>query len=229
MAYPSTFLDIQNKVIKLVRLDSTADLSDVKDWINETYFDACVNTEANAQVGTMTTTANVSSYTLPTGVSRIKQMYVTPVGAIQSAPMELTTLHDILRKRRSSGGAILGGYITHYALVGMNDFEVYPTPASSQDTLTIYYIATPTALSADGDSPIIEEPFASRLLIYGAAAKAAEWRGDPSGSDYDQKYLMWQQKYRAHLTRKQGGQPGQFKMYPGTQFPPHDPSTDTGS
>ena len=226
MAYPSTFADLKTAVINLVRLDATNDASKVGDWINQVYADACVNTEANTKADyQMTLTAGTASYTLPSTVVRIKEMYVTPVGAIQSAPVRLTSLDDILTKRRASGGAILGGYITHYALLGINDLEVYPTPAAA-DVLHIWYVAQPTALSADGDTPILEEPFATRLLTYGAAALAAEWRGDPAGPEYDQKYQMWLQKYRGHLTRKMGGQAGQFQMYPGRQFPPHDPSTD---
>ena len=44
MAFPSTFLDIQNAVINKLRLDSTNDLSKVKDWINQVYYEACIET-----------------------------------------------------------------------------------------------------------------------------------------------------------------------------------------
>lgn len=225
MAFPSTFADIKNAVIAKTRLDATNDASKVSDWVNQVYADVCVMTEANVVTGTMALTANVASYTLPSAVLRLKEMYVTPVGTIQSAPLTLTSLDDILTKRRSSGGAVLGGYITHYALLGINDFEVYPTP-SAADVLTLWYVALPTALSADSDVPILQEPFASKLLEYGACAEAADWRGDPQEAEYRQLYDLWLQKFRAHLTRKMGGQAGQFQLYPQRQFPPHDPSTD---
>ena len=95
----------------------------------------------------MTLTANTPSYTLSSSILRIKEMYVTPVGGSQSAPLQKTTLDYILRRRQAAGG-ISGsnGYVTHYALIGINDFEVYPTPANA-DVLTIWYVALPTALS----------------------------------------------------------------------------------
>lgn len=174
----------------------------------------------------MTLTANTASYTLSSTIFRIKEMYVTPAGGVQSQPLQRTTLDYILRKRQAGGGqATATGYTTHYALVGLNDFEVYPTP-NSADVLTIWYVGLPTALSANTDVPILQEPYASKLLEYGALAEAADLKGDPSEQEYRQLYELWKGKYRAHLTRKQGSQPGQFLMFPGSTFPPHDPSTD---
>jgi hypothetical protein len=197
----------------------------VNAWINQAYFDACVDTESIVTSSTMAVTANVSSYTLPSAVARIKQMFVTPVSGSQSGPIQLTTLEQILAKRRSQGTAIQGGYITHYAMLGADDFEVYPTPGSA-DTITIYYVGLPTALSADSDLPVIQEPWASKLLEYGALAEAGDWKGDPTGPEWRQIFELWKQRYRAHLTRKMGGQAGQFTMFPSGAGRPHDPSTD---
>jgi hypothetical protein len=228
VAYPSTFVDIQNAVINKLRLDSTNDLSKVKDWVNQVYAQAVEETEANVTLATMSLTANSYSYTLPSGILRIKSMVVTPVGSTVSAPLQSTTLDYILRRRQSAGGATaLGGYVSHYALLGLNDFEVYPTPASA-DSLTIYYVAAPTALSADADVTIFPEPFATKILEYGASAEGADFKGDPSESEYRALYDQWIMKLRSHMTRKRGGQPGQFNLFPGAAYPPHDPSTDTG-
>lgn len=229
MAFPSTFVDIQNAVIAKLRLDSTNDLSKVKDWINQVYAQVCVEVEANQTFATMALTAGTSSYTLPSGISRIKEMYVTPVGGQQSQPLQLTTLDYILRRRQAGGGqAVAQGYVTHYTLLGINDFEIYPTPTTA-DTLTIWYSALPTALSADADTPIISEPFASKLLEYGALAEGADFKGDPAEQEYRQMFEVWMSKYRAHLNRKQGGQPKQFRIFPDATYPPHDPSVDMGS
>ena len=225
MAFPATLADIRNAVIAKTRLDPTADASRVNDWINQAYADATLRVEANTGIVTMTLTVGSASYTLPSQVLRIKEMYVTPVGSIQSAAVRMTSLDDILAKRRSAGNAVLGGYVTHYALLGINDLEVYPTPGTA-DTITMWCVQAPTWLANDTDTPILAEPFASKLLEYGALAEAADWRGDPSESEYRQLYELWVQKLQSHLTRKRGGQPGQFHMFPTRQFPPHDPSTD---
>ena len=226
MAYPSTFVDIQNSVIAKARLSSTNDLSKVKDWINQAYADVCLTTELNITSSTMTVTAGSYSYTLPSAVLRIKEMVITPVGSTVSAPLRQTTLDDILRRRRAAGGMQnFGGYVTHYALLGINDFEIWPTPQAA-DSITIYYVAAPTALSADSDTTILPEPFASKILEFGALAEAADFKGDPAGPQWAAEYQQWMQRLRAHLTRKMGGQPGQFRIWDDKVFPPHDPSTD---
>ena len=227
MAFPSTFVDIQNAVIAKLRLDSNADLTKVKDAINLVYADAVVQTEANVTSATMALTSGTASYTLPNGISRIKEMYCTPVGGQQSVPLIQTDLDDILRRRQAAGGVALAvpTQIYRYALLGLSDIELYPTPASA-DVLTVYYVALPTALSADADTPILPEPYATYILEYGAAAEMADFKSDPQEGEYRQLYEVWKQKLRGHISRKVGMQPGQFRVIPDTPYPPHDPSVD---
>lgn len=213
-------------MIAKARLDATADLAKVKDWINQAYARACVETEANQTFGTMSFTADVSSYTFPSEVVRIKSMYVTPTGGTASVPIRQTTLDFILRSRTAAAFSA-SGYVTHYALLGINDFEVYPTP-SAADTLTIWYVSLPTPLSASNEVPILQEPYASKLLEYGALAEAADFKGDPSDQEYRSLFEDWLRRYRSQITRKAGAQPGQFNFFPAYTFPPHDPSTDVG-
>jgi hypothetical protein len=204
----------------------------VADWINQVYAQACIELEANVTTSTATLTAGTASYNLTTlfpSLVRLKEWYITPVGAAQSVPIQQTTLDYILTHRQSSGGVSASrGYVTHYALVGTNQLEFYPTPTSN-DTVTAWYVALPTALSASSDTPILAEPYASKLLEYGALAEAADWKGDPSEQEYRALFQLWMQKYRAHLTRRAGGQPGQFRVFGLYNFPPHDPSTDRGN
>jgi hypothetical protein len=37
LAFPSTFLDVQNAVLQKARLDPVLDSNRVQDWINQTY------------------------------------------------------------------------------------------------------------------------------------------------------------------------------------------------
>ncbi|HEX7071473.1 MAG TPA: hypothetical protein VF190_11735 [Rhodothermales bacterium] len=158
---------------------------------------------------------------------RIKQMYPTS-GGVQYQPLRLATLEQILTWQQASGGnAVANGTVEYYALSGLNQIDFYPTP-SSADTLTIYYVKQPTALSANEDTTILPEPYASKVLEYGALSEAADYKGDPSEQEYRALYSDWMRRLRAHLTRRMGGQPGQFQFIPSRALPPHDPSTDTG-
>jgi hypothetical protein len=155
-------------------------------------------------------------------------MYVTPVGGVQSRPLRLATLEQILTWRQAGGGtAVANGTVEYYALVGLNQIEFYPTPGAA-DTLTIWAVKAPTALSANGDTPILPEPYASKVLEYGALAEAADFKGDPSEQEYRQLFEVWKGKLRTHLTRRSGTQPRQFGFVPSGVYPPHDPSTDIG-
>lgn len=229
MAYPSTFLDLQNAVINKLRLDATNDLSKVKDWINQVYAQVCVETEALTTSGTITLAAGTATYSLASSLPlclRIKEMYVTPVGQAQWAPLNEIPLNRLLRMRQSSGGtATANGSVTHYCLVGMDDLEVFPTP-SAADTLTVYYVKLPTALSANGDVPVLQEPYASKVLEYGALAEGADFRSDPSEYEYRQLFETWMGKFRSHLTRRHGNLPAHLEIVGAYGYVPHDPSTD---
>lgn len=199
----------------------------MKDWINQAYARAVVETEANQVFATMTCTANTASYTLPSGVARIKQMTTLLAGTTgYTAPIRQVSLEKILSMRQSSGTSAVTGTITHYALNGISDLEVYPTPTTA-DTINIFYVALPTALSANTDVPILPEPYASKVLEYGALVEAADFVKDPFGYlAYAQTLEEWMSRLRLDLNRRRGGQTEQFDVVPYRSFPPHDPSVD---
>lgn len=228
MSYPSTFVDIQNAVIAKGRLDATNDLSKVKDWINQVLAQVCIEAESSITFATMSTTNGDVSYTLSSTVVRIKGLYVT-TGGVQYKPLEPISLERMLELRQANGGASTqGGTLLYYCLVGLNQFELYPTPTGSE-TITVYYVAQPTALSADSDVPEIPEPFSSKLLEYGALVEADAFKRDFDALQFDQaQYERWMQRFKAHLSRKKGGVPEQMLVYGSPAMPPHDPSTDIG-
>lgn len=175
----------------------------------------------------MTTTSGTVSYTLSSTVVRVKGIYVTS-GGVQYQPLEPISLERMLELRQGSPASSQGGSLRYYTLVGLSQFELYPTPTGSE-TLTIYYVRQPTALSANGDIPEIPEPFASKLIEYGALAEAADFKRETDFlQNYQQRYLEWIGKFRAHLGRKRGGVPEQMLIYGTPGYTPHDPSTDIG-
>lgn len=228
MAFPSTFADITTAVITKARLSTTNDTTKVHDWINQVYAQVCVETEAVQTSATMTATAGVGSYTLPAAVVRIKEMTIQPVGGNYGPPLRPVSLEQILDWRQTSAAvANTNGSATHYALLGLNDFELYPAPASN-DTILIYYVALPTALSAGTDVPVLGEPYGSKVLEYGALAQAGEFKGDPMTMDWAQQYENWMQRFRSNLNRARGAGTVQFRVAGRQLLVPHDPGVDTG-
>lgn len=226
MAYPSTFVDMQNEVIAKIRLDATADLQKTKDWINQAYGEACMETEAIQDFATLTLTASTSTYTLDSSLLRVKAMYVTPVGSTQSRPLEPISIEELLELNAGTGGSQPNtGGPNRYAFFGLRDVQFYPTPASA-DTVTVYYVKSPTALSADSDLPLIPEPYATEILVNGACYKAAVFLKDPDAGLFQQAYEGEKLKLRGHLRRKQGAYTRQFRVVTGRLVAPHDPSTD---
>lgn len=210
-----------------MRLDSTADLSRTKDWVNQIYSEVCIETEAIQAVATMTLTSGTSTYTMDTSIIRVKQMYVTPSGQARSRPLQPTSIEQILEWSASNGATVTNmGYVTHYAMFGIQDILFYPTPTAA-DVVTIYYVKQPTALSAVGDIPVIQEPYASNCLVEGACFQAALFLKDPDAQLYSQSFERAKQSLRAHLRRREGSMTRQFRITRGVPTVPHDPSVDT--
>lgn len=228
MAYPSTFADIRAAVIAKARLDSTADATRVNDWINQTYADLTIDTQALQREDTITLTAGAASYTMPSAVVRINQIVARQSGqTVYGPPLVLISLADMLERRQSDGGTpATNSTPTHYTLVGQDELELWPTP-SDAGTLLVYYVKQPTALSGDTDLPGIPEPYASKCLEHGALVDAYDYIKDfIAKNQAEQTYEIWKMKYRQHLVRRKGSQT--LQLFAGDTGPvvPHDPSTD---
>src|SRR5262249_6365538 len=99
---------------------------------------------------------------------------------------------------------------THYAFTGV--FDVWPTPAAA-DTITVWYVPFPTPLAANTDVPAIDEPYASKLLEFGALVDAGDFKGDPSTSQWQPDYAPGMARYQQQLDIQQGEMPGQFHQW----------------
>lgn len=226
MAYPSTFADLQTSVIAKLRLDSTADLQKVKDYLNRAYAETCIETEALQDVTTQALTAGTYSYSVPSAVVRIKQMTVTSTGSVQSRPLVPVSVEQLLEwQSQYANPAQAYGNVTHYAVIGLSKILVWPTPQAA-DTLNIWYVKQPTALSASGDTPSIPEPYATRCLENGAAYELALFAKDPDAPVYKGEFEMAKRQLRAHLNRVQGAMTRQFRITRGDTYRVHDRSNE---
>lgn len=206
MAFPSTFLDLQNMVIANLRLDPTADRQKVKDQINR-YQARLVETEAIQTAAVVTLSPNVGSYFLPTQIQRINAICAAPAGSPggYGAPLEEVGLDQILAWRQSGTvGPVANATCTSYALVGQSQLELFPTPAAA-DVLLFYYVTGPLFLVADTDLPAIQEPYATDLLTYGPSFEMALFKSDPGAADWHTLYEDARHRYTQNLNRRRNG------------------------
>lgn len=139
---------------------------------------------------TVTPGAN-ADYTLATSILVMNEAYFTQ--GTTNYDLERVSLQDILRLRKAATTA--AGPARYYALVGANKLAFYPTPAAA-DTLTMYYVPVPTAMSADANDPstatygLIPVDYHDLIARY-AMARMASFADDASaaqGSRYWQEF-----------------------------------------
>ena len=154
MAYPSQFSDLYLSVINNVRLDNTADLQRAKDWVNSAYFDVCIDTEATQEIADITLAAGDWLYVLDSAVARMKTLWITAVDGEQTGPLKQVSPQEIIRLQQSTDVATDGGSPTLYALIGLDQLALYPTPSEAA-TLSMFYVEHPAVLSHPPYFPLL--------------------------------------------------------------------------
>ena len=84
-----------------------------------------------------------------------------------------TTPEDILRRRIGTSGTNISP-ARYFATQGMDMFMIWPTP-SSADSVSVYYVARPTALSASADTPTDIPSQFHNLVEWKACAEASSY------------------------------------------------------
>lgn len=199
MAFPSTFQDLQNAVIAKQRLHATNDLAKTKDWINQAYARAAADAEFVRATTTTSLSAAASSTAAPTGTIRIISIQSKPASGDYGSPLQRVPLSLLLHYR---GQSTANGTPSHFS-VTQSTVEFWP-PATASAVLQFYISKLPTALSANGDLPVIDEPWATYILQYGALAEAADFLRDPNEPEYRQLYEFWLADYKRHLDLRAG-------------------------
>ena len=229
MAFPNTFKDLQDGVIDKARLDSDFDVSRVKDWLNSAYFTAIVETGfyQSTQVAAPLT-ADQTSIQVPAGIHKIE--FITPTGIDGQiwGPMRHTQFEDLLRVRAWQGGAISTGAPSRYSYRSAlaPTIEFWPQ-AVGGEVLTFYGWGLPAPMVADGDPPIIPDPY-SMVIEYGALIHAAEFQKDLLMiQQFQSEYQDWIQRFRGYKNHLPSSQPDQFIVEFARPWPSRN-DVDTG-
>lgn len=118
---------------------------------------------------TISLTAGTADYTLSNTILAIEDVYLVSNGA--NFRVRRLSSTDVINLRLFS---VTSSPMQFYATSGANLLLLYPTPAAN-DTLNIYYIPRPTALSSGSDDP-----------------SSASLGGIPSEFHYGlELYMMW--------------------------------------
>jgi|SRR5215471_2963431 len=232
MAYPGTFSDIQDAVIAKLRLDPDLDTDKVKDWINQAYMEACMETQfyVTDAIPTSPLPANTGSTGVPASILAIDYVTSTQTDGSNRGPMDLVGIDVILEKRAWGGGATPSqGAPQMYAYrSGPQPLIEFWPPAAGGEVLTFYGARLPPTLVADGDVWLIPEPYGSNLLEFGADAQAAEFKQNfIMMSTYQQESAGWLQRFRGFQNNRAGNQPQQFRIVHAYQPVPASNSVDT--
>ena len=139
----------------------------------------------------MTMTANVGDYNLDSGILAIDDIYLTSSGSNFIVRRRETTEIVNLRLFQATTAPI-----QLYAVAGSNLLMVYPTPIQA-DTLTIYYVPRPTAMSTGTNDPSTttyggippEFHYGLELYMMWKAGDAFDDESSSSGESYRRMYL----------------------------------------
>lgn len=205
---------MQDQVISKARLDSSADLTRTKNWINNSYYKACIETNFyESSSATSALAANATNVAVPASIVKIE--YIVPTGTDGTVwgPMMEVTMEELLQVRAWQGGQVSTGAPSRYAYrsSGTPTIEFWPN-AVGGEILTFYGLAFPTALSGDTDLSIFPEPY-TKVIEYGALIEAAEFKKDLLMlQTYQQNYQDWIQRFRAFNNVRTGSETKQFMV-----------------
>lgn len=95
----------------------------------------------------------------------------SPPGASFTSLLEPLSAETIIAQQTSASS--IRGAVREYALRGVDTVLFYPAPQGS-DSITLYYQAAPTAMSAGSDTPSLIPSDFHDVVTLGCAAKLAE-------------------------------------------------------
>lgn len=132
----------------------------VDTFINEGYRLFSVISRTNKKIETITTTANVQEYSLPSGLSQI-------INVFYSSATDKWRLRQIRDDEQLwwelQNNNVSSAYSTQY---GQNKIKLYPQPTQTGEVINIYGTFVPADLVNDGETPLIPERYHQSLVDY---------------------------------------------------------------
>lgn len=206
----TTLASFRTTVSSIIGLDNTAGSAEqqlIDGFVNEAVIQVLRRTRLKITIATLDLTAGAKDYELPAAI-----MYITEIIDERNQPLERVTISAINEWRRAGSPAVGGSTTYSYALNGANMFMIYPTPTSSTDTLTYYYVPRPIALAVTTDDPStatlggIPAEYHRAIELY-ALWRAADYADDASsqqGDRYQRDFTGEIAQIRRDLQHKAG-------------------------
>jgi hypothetical protein len=222
----TTFGDLKTAV---QALSVSSDATNAGVYINDGYIDVCARAALGETNATKNLVANQTKYSLTsdftlTGVLAINELRYIQSGATSNfAIVPAASLREVL----DLNSAAVTGFTRAYAFQGADTLQIAPAP-SAGDTITIFYVPSPTALSAAGDVPsVIPSQWQERLLTSYGTSRLAEVESPDLAETYRQKYEGFLGQFQMWMMQRQGNTArGMIIGYPNRPNQPiHDRST----
>lgn len=218
----TTVTSYKTQITAKAGLDTSADDALMLIWLNQAYEDIVLRTHCKVRPASLTLTAGTDTYSLPTQALAILEPYNSSSG--KTGLMKPIDLTEMARKR--TGQTSTSGTILYYVLMG-DLLELYPAP-STGDTLNLWYVPRPTALSSGSDTPSDIPSEYHKLLEFFALAEAYEYHRKMSLMTYNKGLYEQGIKGMIKMLRGRQGRTDRIVVgYPERRRElPRDPSAD---
>ena len=168
----TTLTQYRLRVSSIIGLAGTASGDEqtlIDGWVNEGYEQVLLETHCKVSVATMALTSGTDDYTLDSNIMAILDLYNT--ASSTDYPLTRLTTQDLLAYRMNQ--ATNTTTVQWYSVQG-STLMLYPTPGSGE-SLTVFYVPRPTALSAGANTPDSVPAEWHVAIEYYAFARAAEY------------------------------------------------------
>lgn len=216
MVFQPVFSQIRDQVMMKLRLDP-ADSALVDYWMQQAYADVAQMTGFNwgPNLTEIILREGTGRIDLPCEVAMIRHLMMIYTDGGYSYPAQQARMEEVLAKQNMDGSASAMRSGVIYAVEGQFSVAFWPLAGEGQK-IWIQHTLLPDELD-DDESPIIAEPFGSKLLEYGALVEGAKFKKDPLMNDFELSYQMWMTRYVAWLNRRKGGTSTAFEVWAGDE------------